>query len=157
MTYSPAPTAESSSTAKSRPPTKRIFLDALEPITPSWVLRLWKNTGLYLDDGAVTIFLNAHGKSDDISAELKAFLDFMLGKPSGDPFIKILSEQMKIAKLNAKWRRVYMRNMLYKRELRAEARTEAHTEMLNALNELMRSNIISPEQVNAIKAAALKS
>ena len=110
-----------------------------------------------MDDGAVTIFLNAHGKSDDISAELKAFLDFMLGKPSGDPFIKILSEQMKIAKLNAKWRRVYMRNMLYKRELRAEARTEAHTEMLNALNELMRSNIISPEQVNAIKAAALKS
>lgn len=117
--------------------------------------------GLHLDDGAVTIFLNAHGKSDDISAELKAFLDFMLGKPSGDPFIKILSEQMKIAKLNAKWRRVYMRNMLYKRELRAEGRaegrTEAHTEMLNALNELMRSNIISPEQVNAIKAAALKS
>ena len=58
-----------------------------------------------------------------------------------------------------------MRNMLYKRELlaegriegRAEGREEAHTEMLNALNELMRSNIITPEQVNAIKAAALKS
>ena len=121
--------------------------------------------GLNLDDGAVTIFLNALGKSDDISAELKAFLDFMLGKPSGDPFIKILYEQMNIAKLNAKWRRVYMRNMLYERELRAEGRiegraegrTEARSEMLNALNELMRSNIISPEQVNAIKAAALKS
>ena len=108
--------------------------------------------GLYLDDGAVTIFLNAHGKSDDISAELKAFLDFMLGKPSGDPFIKILSEQMKIAKLNAKWRRVYMRNVLHERELQAEALIKGSQKMMNIMLELMRKTGISPEQINAVKA-----
>ena len=108
--------------------------------------------GLNLDDGAVTIFLNALGKSDDISAELKAFLDFMLGKPSGDPFIKILSEQMKIAKLNAKWRRVYMRNMLHERELQAESLIKGSKKMMNIMLELMRKTGISQEQINAVKA-----
>ena len=77
--------------------------------------------GLQLNDGAVTIFLNAHGKSDDINGELKAFLDFMLGKGSDDPFIVRLSEQMSIAKLDAKWRRTYMLQMLHEREVRYEA------------------------------------
>ena len=129
--------------------------------------------GLKLNDGAATIFLNACGKSDDISGELRAFLDFMLGKSSSDPFIKRLSEQMNIAKLNAKWRRVYMLNLLHDHEVRIEGRAEgriegrnegliegraeAHSEMLNAIVDLMRSNIISPEQFEAIKAAALNT
>ena len=120
--------------------------------------------GLYLDDGAVTIFLNAHGKSDDISGELKAFLDFMLGKPGGDPFIKKLSEQMKIAKLNAKWRRVYMLNLLHDNEVRSEGiaigkqlgeqlgEQRGSQKMMNIMLELMRKTGISPEQINAVKA-----
>ena len=51
-----------------------------------------EDNGLKLNDGAVTIFLNARGKSDDINGELKAFLDFMLGKASGDPFVMRLAE-----------------------------------------------------------------
>ena len=108
--------------------------------------------GLNLDDGAVTIFLNAYGKSDDINGELKAFLDFMLGKTSGDPFIERLSEQMSIAKLNAKWRRVYMRNMLHERELQAEALIKGSNKMMNIMLELMLKTGSSPEQINAIKA-----
>ena len=40
---------------------------------------------------------------------------------------------------------------------RAEGRAETHSEMLNDLIELMRTNIISPEQFDAIKAAALNT
>ena len=108
--------------------------------------------GLNLDDGAVTIFLNAHGKSDDINGELKAFLDFMLGKTSRDPFIERLSEQMSIAKLNAKWRRAYMRNMLHERELQTEALIKGGNKMVKIMLELMLKTGSSPEQINAIKA-----
>ena len=141
--------------------------------------------GLNLDDGAVTIFLNAHGKSDDIDGELKAFLDFMLGKPSSDPFIERLTEQMKIAKLNAQWRRVYMLDLLHDHEVRAEGFTEGRiegrnegrtegriegrtegivigeqrgrSEMMNFMLELMRSTGSTPEQINYFKTAALNA
>ena len=36
-------------------------------------------------------------------------------------------------------------------------RAEAHSEMLNAIVDLMHSNIISPEQFEAIKAAAFNT
>lgn len=63
---------------------------------------------LKLDDGTITIFLNAQSKSEDMSVELRTFLDFMLGKSSDDPFIKKLEKRLKEAKQNAKWRRDYM-------------------------------------------------
>ena len=39
-----------------------------------------ESNSLKLNDGAVTIFLNTQRKIDDISGELKAFLDFMRGE-----------------------------------------------------------------------------
>ena len=54
-----------------------------------------------------------------------------------------------------------LRQQIYEYEIRAEARNkgrnEAHSEMLNAIVDLMRSNIISPEQFEAIKAATLNT
>ena len=81
-----------------------------------------------LNDGAVTVFLNTCGKADDVSGELKAFLDFMMGKTSSDPFIRRLEERLIVAKQNAKWRRNYMLLLLHDWETRNEARNEALAE-----------------------------
>ncbi|GFI45729.1 hypothetical protein IMSAGC019_01042 [Lachnospiraceae bacterium] len=61
-----------------------------------------------LGDGAVKIFLNADGKMDDVSRELKAFLDYVAGKKSEDSFINKLEEAVKAAKRNREWRHEYM-------------------------------------------------
>ena len=64
---------------------------------------------LELDDGTVTIFLNAKGRGK-ISRELKSFLDYVAGKkPTGDdPFIQRLDELVAEAKQRTEWRREYM-------------------------------------------------
>ena len=71
-----------------------------------------EDLNLNLNDGSITIFLNAQSKSEEISVELKAFLDFILGESSDDPFIKKLEERLNDAKRNAKWRRDYMLHLI---------------------------------------------
>ena len=45
---------------------------------------------------------------DDISRELKAFLDYVAGKWSEDSFVIKLEKAVKKAKKNRKWRHEYM-------------------------------------------------
>ena len=61
-----------------------------------------------LEDGVTKIFLNASGKIDDISVELKAFLDYVEGKDTQDTYIKKLKRAVEEAKKNREWRREYM-------------------------------------------------
>ena len=53
-------------------------------------------------------FLNADGKLDDVSKELRAFLDYVAGKWSEDSFVKKLEQAVKEAKKNREWRHEYM-------------------------------------------------
>lgn len=87
---------------------------------------------LNLDDGAVTVFLNAKGKADDVSPELKAFLDFMIGKSSDDddPFIVELEQQLWEAKRDARFRRDNMLLLTREDEARAEGRAAGHAKGL---------------------------
>lgn len=63
---------------------------------------------ILLKDETTKIFLNAHGHMDDVSKELKAFLDYVAGKPSEDTFVKKLELAVKEAKRNREWRYEYM-------------------------------------------------
>ena len=63
---------------------------------------------LMLNDGTETIFLNTKGKADDISPELKSFLDLVNGKSSNDDFVNELERRLEYAKQNRKWRQMYM-------------------------------------------------
>lgn len=67
-----------------------------------------EDKNISLGDGAAKIFLNADGKMDDVSKELKAFLDYVAGKESEDLFVKRLEEAVKAAKKNREWRHEYM-------------------------------------------------
>ena len=73
---------------------------------------------LPLRDGAIKIFLNADGTLDDVSTELKSFLDYLKGKTAGtqteDPYIQELEAAVRKAKRNREWRREYM--MLWMRD-----------------------------------------
>ena len=83
-----------------------------------------ENNALPLRDEAVKIFLNADGTLDDISSELKSFLDYLKGKTAGkqgegvekteDPYIQELEAAVRKAKQNREWRREYM--MLWMRD-----------------------------------------
>lgn len=63
---------------------------------------------LLLGDGAVKIFLNGDSQMEDVSSELRAFLDYVCGKPSEDSFVKRLEEAVREARKNREWRREYM-------------------------------------------------
>jgi predicted transposase/invertase (TIGR01784 family) len=75
-----------------------------------------EDTEVILNDGAKKIFLNADGKKGDISEELKAFLDYVAGRPSEDAFVKKLESAVEKAKKNRKWRREYMTLLMRDRE-----------------------------------------
>ena len=69
-----------------------------------------KDKNLELNDGTVTIFLNSQGKLDDVSPELKNFLDFVAGvKAKDDKFIDELEEKLNYARHKLAWRDQYMR------------------------------------------------
>lgn len=67
-----------------------------------------EDNSLSMDDGATKIFLNTNGWLDDISKELKVFLDYVAGKKTEDSFIKKLDNAVKEAKQNREWRHEYM-------------------------------------------------
>lgn len=67
-----------------------------------------EDRSIALKDGATKIFLNADGKIDDVSRELKSFLDYVAGKESEDSFVKSLERAVEEAKKNREWRYEYM-------------------------------------------------
>lgn len=72
-----------------------------------------EDTNLLLGDETTKIFLNTKGTLDDISKDLKAFLDYIsTGIPSDDDFIQHIDHEVKSARVNTKWRREYMKYLL---------------------------------------------
>ena len=61
-----------------------------------------------LRDGAIKIFLNAKSNLNDVSSELRAFLDYLGGKKSEDEYVQKLEKAVREAKHNRKWRHEYM-------------------------------------------------
>ena len=95
---------------------------------------------LTMGDGATHIFLNTKGTMEDVSASLRAFLDYVDGRLSDDSFVQELEEAVDEAKKNREWRHEYMTLMLRDQEKiekgielgraegRAEGREEGRTE-----------------------------
>ncbi|MBQ6910364.1 MAG: Rpn family recombination-promoting nuclease/putative transposase [Synergistaceae bacterium] len=78
-----------------------------------------QDTNLSLGDGTRTIFVNADSSDENISPELKNFLNFIMGGTSSDPFIKKLEKIVYIAKQRPEWRINYMK-MLMRDSLKLE-------------------------------------
>ena len=67
-----------------------------------------EDSAVTLNDGAKKIFLNADGNNGLVSGELKAFLDYVAGRPSETTFVKKLKCAVEKAKKNREWRHEYM-------------------------------------------------
>lgn len=67
-----------------------------------------EDTTLFLKDDATRIFLNADSQMDDVSSELKAFLDYLAGERTDDAYVRELEEAVEEAKKNREWRHEYM-------------------------------------------------
>lgn len=104
-----------------------------------------EENGLPLGDGTKKIFLNASGEKMDVSPRLKAFLDYVAGKPSDDEFVKELEEAVKEAKRNREWRHEYMTLLMRDQENqeigRAEGRAEGIQAMISTLRDMDMPNI----------------
>ena len=83
---------------------------------------------LFLEDGTTKIFLNADGKMNDISKELRAFLDYVAGKRVEDSFVMELEKAVKNAKRNRKWRHEYMTLLMRDQENLERGREEGRKE-----------------------------
>lgn len=88
---------------------------------------------VYVADSNNTVYdiemlLNAKGTMDDVSPELKAFLDYVAGKKPADPFVDELEEAVKNARKNREWRREYMTLEMRDRVNREHAKVEGKAE-----------------------------
>lgn len=106
-------TVKETHTYRDLPDAYVIFICTFDPFRQGRHIYTFENIccedkNLKLNDGAVTIFLNAKGKINDISPELKAFLDLIMGRSSDDPFVMEIEKQLEFAKHNSEWRRDFM-------------------------------------------------
>ncbi len=111
-----------------------------------------------LGDEATKIFLNAQGKGNDISPELKEFLDYVAGKENEtpSPFIGQLKHAVYHAKQNREWRRERMIMYFREMDIRMEERNNMILSMLdNGLDREMIKKVasITDEELDRIIAS----
>ena len=99
-----------------------------------------EDKSVILDDGAVKIFLNASSKQDDVSRELKAFLDYVAGEESEDEFVKRVAEAVQEAKKNREWRHEYMTLLMRDQENIEKGKYVGEEMMLMLIQKLVDNN-----------------
>ena len=104
----------------------------------SFTYRCDQDYNLQLGDEAVVIILNAVGTLDDVSDKLKAFLDYVAGKPSDDEYIQKLEAAVKRARANKEWRREYMTAMMRDLENQEIGEQKAIAQALQNLMETLK-------------------
>jgi predicted transposase/invertase (TIGR01784 family) len=91
---------------------------------------------LFLGDETTKVFINAAGTADDVSQEMKAFLDYLQGKGTKSDFTRRIEEEVTKARTHEEWKVEYMSLFLRDQEMREEGRTETrYTVVLNMLKE----------------------
>ena len=76
-----------------------------------------------LDDESTKIFLCAGGEADDVSPEMKEFLDWMVHKRKGrSRFVKRLDEAVQKARNHEEWGLEYMTLLMRDNKMREEGR-----------------------------------
>lgn len=75
-----------------------------------------QDTKIYLKDATTKVFLNPHGKIDDISSDLKNFLIYLVDGTVSDDFTKELEQEVTVVRNNEEWRREYMTLLMRDRE-----------------------------------------
>lgn len=92
---------------------------------------------LLLRDETTKIFLNADSTRNDVSGELKAFLDYVAGGKSNDSFVKKLETAVEDAKNNREWRQEYMTLLMRDQENREEGIVQGEEKLSELIKKLI--------------------
>lgn len=95
-----------------------------------------EDNNILLGDETVKIVLNANGVVDDISRELKAFLDYVAGEKPDDFYVEKLEKAVQEAKKNREWRHEYMTLLMRDQENVEKGREQGIWGMISALRDL---------------------
>lgn len=97
-----------------------------------------EDSSISMGDETTKIFLNADSTMDDVSKELKAFLDYVAGKITNDAFVQELDEAVEKAKQNREWRHEYM-TLLMRDQINIEKGEDKLSQLIARLMEDKRS------------------
>jgi predicted transposase/invertase (TIGR01784 family) len=100
---------------------------------------------LELNDGTTKVFLCSDGQLDDVTPDIKAFLDYIKGLPTNDEFVNSIDHFIKEIKIKEEERVSYMTFAMKIQEAhdegRAEGRAEGTREMaINTAIDMLRDN-----------------
>jgi len=107
-------------------------------------------------NGTRIVFLNTKGTIGDISEDTKAFLDYIEGQVSDNPFIKELEKEVMRVKSNGEWRRQYMRTYLRDRANWKLAKDEGKDEKAIEVVENGLKNNISVETISIMTGLSIQ-
>lgn len=79
---------------------------------------------LILGDDTTKVFINAAGTADDVSDEMKEFLDYLQGKGTQNDFTRRIANEVDKARVHEEWRVEYMSLLLRDQEMRVAGREE---------------------------------
>lgn len=97
---------------------------------------------LELHDGSTKIFLCAGGDADDVSDEMKDFLNYISGKKGTSDFVKKLDGEVQRARDHEEWRMEYMTLLMRDQEMIKKGREEGLTQgNINAIRNMIRYGI----------------
>ncbi len=86
------------------------------------------------------VFLNASGRQNDVSKELRAFLDYVAGIESEDDFVQRVAEAVREAKKNREWRHEYMTLLMRDQENIEKGKSVGEEMMLMLIQKLVDNN-----------------
>lgn len=87
-----------------------------------------EDPSIRLNDEATKVIINANGKRDHLSENLKAFLDYIRDNVTNSDFTRKLQSVVDASKRKEKWRDAYMTLEMKIKEERAEAHEEGKIE-----------------------------
>ena len=113
---------------------------------------------LFLGDETTKVFINAAGTANDVSDDMKEFLDYLQGKGSNNDFTRRIDDEVTKARVHEEWRLEYMSLFLRDQEMREEGRMQEASEIARkffingASFELVRESvsILSDEELQKI-------
>ena len=108
-----------------------------------------EDTSILLDDGTSKIFLSTKGTMDDVTPEVKNFLDYVDGLPVQDGFVDELRDLIGKLKTDEREKGNYMTFQMKIDEERAEARAEGLAEGIRAMVSNMKE--LSIDRARAVK------
>ena len=106
---------------------------------------------LELKDGVYKVILSAKGTQDDVTEDLKAFLEYVAGKAPASDFTKRLDDKVKEAREHIEWRKEYMTLLERDERMREEGREE---ERVKTEMEAARANAAEKEASEAKREAS---